>query len=69
MQHRWLDIAITNVNAGLGQVYQTCMLVGASLTDMTEGLGTTVKYMAYGWIQLLQTWLMVGCKCKIHGCW
>ena len=34
-QHRWLDIAITNMNAGLAQVYQTCMLVGASLTNMT----------------------------------
>ena len=36
-QHRWLDIALTNMNAGLVQVYQTCMLVGASLTDMTAG--------------------------------
>ena len=30
-QHRWLDIAITNMNAGPVQVYQTCMLVGTSL--------------------------------------
>ena len=34
-QHSWLDIAIINMNAGPVQVYQTCMLVGASLTDMT----------------------------------
>ena len=31
------DIAIANMNAGLVQVYQTCMLVGASLTDITTG--------------------------------
>ena len=30
-QHRWLDIAITNMNAGPVQMYQTCMLVGTSL--------------------------------------
>ena len=30
-QHRWLDIAKTNINAGPVQVYQTCMLVGTSL--------------------------------------
>ena len=35
--HRWLDIAIANMNAGPVQVYQTCMLVGASLIDMTAG--------------------------------
>ena len=29
--HRCLDIAITNMNAGLVQVYQTRMLVGTSL--------------------------------------
>ena len=32
-------------------------------------LGVTVKYMANGQMQLLQTWQMVGCKCNIHGCW
>ena len=39
IQHRWLDVAKTNMNAstGLVQVYQTCMLVGASLTTMTAG--------------------------------
>ena len=31
------DIAITNMNAGPVQLYPTCMLVGASLTDMTAG--------------------------------
>ena len=31
LQHRLLDIAITNMNAGLVQVYQTCKLVGTSL--------------------------------------
>ena len=36
-QHRWLDTAILNMNAGPVQVYQTCILVGASLTDMTAG--------------------------------
>ena len=36
-QHRWLDIAKTNMNVGQVQVYQTYMLVGASLTDMTAG--------------------------------
>ena len=30
-QHRWLDIAITNMNAGPVQMYQTCVLVGTSL--------------------------------------
>ena len=30
-QHRWLDIAITSINAGPVQVYQTCMLVCTSL--------------------------------------
>ena len=30
-QHRWLDIAITSMNAGPVQVYQTCMLVCTSL--------------------------------------
>ena len=39
IQHRWLDIAKTNMNTstGLVQVYHTCMLAGASLTDMTAG--------------------------------
>ena len=37
--HIWLDIAIINLNAGPVQVYQTCMLVGAKLTDMTERHG------------------------------
>ena len=56
-------IAITNMYAGPVQVYQTCMLVGTSLqNDMTA-----VKYMGNGRVQLLQTWLMVGCKCNIHG--
>ena len=38
-QHRWLDIALTNMNTSTGpvQVYQICMFVGASLTDMTAG--------------------------------
>ena len=38
-QHRWLDISITNMNTSAGpvQVFQTCMPVGASLTDMTAG--------------------------------
>ena len=31
-------------------------------TDMT-----TVKDMGNGQMQLSQTWLMVGCKCNIHG--
>ena len=52
-----LDIVITNMNAGPVQLYQTGMLVGA-----------TVKDMAHDWIQLLQTWLMVGYKCNLHGC-
>ena len=30
-QHRWLDIAITNMNAGPVQIYQTCILVVTSL--------------------------------------
>ena len=30
-QHRWFDIAITNMNAGPVQVYDTCMLVGIRL--------------------------------------
>ena len=37
-QHRWLDIAITNMYAGAVQVYQKCMLVDISLqNDMTAG--------------------------------
>ena len=56
-QHRWLDIAITNMYAGLVQVYQTCMLVGTSLqNDMTAGK-----------MQLLKTWEMAGCNCYRHG--
>ena len=30
-------------------------------------LGATVKDMANDWMQLLQTWLLVGCKCNLHG--
>ena len=38
IQHRWLDIAITNMYAGPVQEYQKCMLVGTSLQDdMTAG--------------------------------
>ena len=38
-QHRWLDISVTNMNTSSGpvQVFQTCMRVGACLTDMTAG--------------------------------
>ena len=37
-QHRWLDIAFTNMHADPVQVYQACMLVGTSLqNDMTAG--------------------------------
>ena len=40
-QHRWFDISITNMNTctstGPVQVFQSCMRVGASLTDMTAG--------------------------------
>ena len=38
-QHRWLDIALTNMNTSTGtvQVYQACMRVGTSLTDMAAG--------------------------------
>ena len=38
-QHRWSDISITNMNTSTGpvQVFQTCMHVGASLTNMTTG--------------------------------
>ena len=36
--HRWLVIAITNMYAGLVQVYQTCMLVGRRLqNDISAG--------------------------------
>ena len=44
------------MNADLVQVYQTCMLVGASLTGMTAG-----------WVQLLKSWQMVGRNCYRHG--
>ena len=56
--------------AGLVQVYQTCMLVGKILqNDMTAGyINATVKDMVNDMVQLLQTWMMVGCKCNIHGC-
>ena len=38
-QHRELDVSITNKNTRTGkvQVFQACMRVGASLTDMTAG--------------------------------
>ena len=62
-QHRWLDIAITNMNAGPVQVYQTCMHVGTSLQ-----IDATVEHVGNGRMQLLQTWLMVRCKRNIHGC-
>ena len=44
--------------AGLVHVYQTGMLVGTSLQNMTAGL-----------MQLLKTWEMAGCNCYRHGCW
>ena len=41
------------MNPGLVQVYQICMIVGASLTDMTAGnIGATVTDMAAGQVQL-----------------
>ena len=52
-----------NTSTGLVQVYQTCMLVGANLTNMAA-----VKDMKNGWMQLLQTWLMARCKYNIQGC-
>ena len=64
-QHRWFYIAVTHMNAGLVQVSQTCMLVGAGFTDMTAGY---VQLKNTCQMQLLQTWLMVACKCNIHGC-
>ena len=69
IQHRWLDIAITNINAGLMQVYQICMLVGTGLQIYIYDcwLDETVEDMGNGQTQLLQTWLMVGCKCNILG--
>ena len=60
-QHRWLDIAITNMNAGPVQVYQ------AQVYRYDCWLDATVKDMGNGQMQLLQTCLMVGCKCNIHG--
>ena len=35
-QHRWFEIAITNMNADQVQVYQSCMLVGASVSDIAS---------------------------------
>ena len=46
------------MKADLVQVYQTCMLVGASLTGMTAG-----------WLQLLKSWQMVGRNCYRHALW
>ena len=44
-----MDIAITIMNPGLVQVYQVCMIIGESLSDMTAGnIGTTVTDMADG---------------------
>ena len=56
-QHRWLYTAITNMNAGLMQVYQTCMLVGTNLQ-------TWLLVM-----QLLKAWEMAGCNCYRHTWW
>ena len=63
------------MNAGLVQV--ECWS-GASVSEMHAcrwkfkrydcWLGAIVKDMANGRMQLLQTWLMVECKCNIHGC-
>ena len=36
-QHRWLDIAMTNMYAGSVQVYQTCMHVARLKNDMIAG--------------------------------
>ena len=59
-----------NTSTGAVQVFQTCLRVGASLTDMTAGkVQPTVKDMTNGRMQLLQTWLMAGCKYNIHGCY
>ena len=57
-----------NTSTGPLQAFQTCMRVGASLTDIDCWLGATVKDMTNGLMQLLQTWLMAGCKYNIHGC-
>ena len=41
------------MNPGLVQVYQICMIVGASSTDMTAGnIGAIVTDMAYGRVQM-----------------
>ena len=50
--------------------YECCSI--ASVSDMHACMHkftdmTTVKDMVNGQTQLLQTWLMVGCKCNIHG--
>ena len=61
-QHRWLDIAITNMNAGPQQVYQTCMLVCTFLqiwllvrcNCLSHGKwpDAIVTYMADGQVQM-----------------
>ena len=47
-------------------VRHACFYVKLNRQDWM--LDPTVKNMPNGRIQLLQTWLMVGCKCNIHGC-
>ena len=48
-----------NTSTGPVQVFQTCMRVGASFTDMTAGKVQLLD-MTNGRMQLLQTWLMAG---------
>ena len=51
-QNRWLDIAITSINADLVQVYQTCMFV-CTFYRYDCWLDATVKYTGNGQMQLL----------------
>ena len=56
-------------STGPMQVFQTCMRVGASLTDMTAGkvqLLKTGKWsdaivtdMADGWVQISHSWMLI----------
>ena len=69
-QHRWLDISISNMNTSAGplQVFSDMHACRCKFNRHDCWLGATVKDMTNGRMQLLQTWLMAGCKHKIHGC-
>ena len=54
----WPGASVSDMHACMAQVYRYDCWLDATVKDMGNGL-----------MQLLQTWLMVGCKCNIRGSW